>query len=425
MVRAIFAIVILASACARESFVEGTLGTAPSSSEEGSSGEPPARASADAGEESSSSDGGESSSSDDAGMDPVDDDEPAPLQQVAIAAGRTKDAERVATLPIARSEAMAPRRIVLQLAPDELPDLKVGDLLIVGAEAQVTTRCDVGQTAPGCNYDPSIRAQLVITSDADDTDPGGAESHALADAKTQTCTKSEHHCMFVFAPSDAKNVLGGGLPCLAAHTCHVSLVMWAWDPNARSGNVDRVLVGENEGDYLANGVVQGDKARLVAVRERGLAAGDRHERETSGTGNLQVPSDASATLVYSHELADGLAKDEQFLIEAKLVTAVGGRARVSSKLFVTKDPNATDGHAPEGIVPQEIGEHNGTNCTAGQSPCTTRKVAVFRASDDVAGPVYVNVVVHGAVPGGGSTAITVHRGDGFVRSTRYEAQQRG
>ncbi|HWB82302.1 MAG TPA: hypothetical protein VG755_45370 [Nannocystaceae bacterium] len=416
---------ILTSACTGESLVEGTLGAAPSSSEESSSGAPPARVDADTGDESSSSSSdAESSSTDDTG-DSVDDDEPVPPKQVAIAAGRTKDAERVATLPIARSEAMAPRKIVLQLAPDELPDLEVGDLLIVAAEAQVTTRCDVGQTAPGCNYDPSVRAQLIVTGDADDTDPGGPESHALADAKTQTCTKSEHHCMFVFETSDTKSLLGGGLPCITARTCHVSLVMWAWDPDARSGNVDKVLVGENEGDYLQNGVVKGDKARIVAVRERGLATGDRHEHESSGSGNVSVPSNANATLVYSHELADGLAQDEQFLIEAKFVTAVGGRARVSSKLIVSTDPSATEGNGPDAITPREIGEHNGINCTAGQSPCTTRKVAVFRASADVPGPVYVNVVVHGAVPGGGSTAITVHRGEGFVRSTRYEAEQRG
>jgi hypothetical protein len=424
VVRAILAIGILTSACANESLVEGTLGAAPGSADESSSGEPPARASADAADDDESSSSAGTSSSD-TGADPIDDDEPAPVKRVAIAAGRTKDAERVATLPIARSEATATRKIVLQLEPDELPDLQAGDMLIVGAELQVTTRCDVGQTAAGCGYDPSIRAQLVITADADDTDAGGPESHALSDAKTQTCTKSEHHCMFVFKPSDATSMLGGGLPCIAAGECRVSLVMWAWDPNARSGDVDRVLVGENEGDYLQNGVVQGDKARLVAVRERGLDASDRHTRDSNDGGDLHVPADASATLVYSHELADGLTKDEQFVIEAKLVTAVGGRARVSSKMFVTTDPQATAGNGPDAIVPREIGEHNGINCTSGQSPCTTRKVAVFRANEDITGPVYVNVVVHGAVPGGGSTAITVRRGDGFVRSTRYEAGQRG
>ena len=347
---------------------------------------------------------------------------------VEIEPGPIDDAELVGTLPVARNETGAERRVVLQLGPERLPELQRGDRLLAAAEVQVTTRCDVGQTAPGCGYDPTIAAQLVLTGDPADVDPAGAESIALSEVQTLVCTKGEHHCMFVFRPDESSTSIDDAaeLPCIAAGECNVSLVMWAWDPGARADGVDKVLVGENEGDYLVNHVVQGDKARLMAVRERGPIGDDVDERETTDMGALAVPTDASSTLVYSHLLVeDGLRTDEQFVVEAMFVTAVSARARVSSKLFVTRDPTATDGNGIAAIAPTQIGEHNGTNCTAGASPCTTRKVAVFRATADVEGPVYVHVIVKSAVPGGGSANVTVDRSAGWLRSTRYAATLRG
>lgn len=347
--------------------------------------------------------------------------------RVEIVPGPTDDAELVGTLAVARSEGEAERRVVLQLGPDRVPDLQRGDRLLAAAEVQVTTRCDVGQTAVGCDYDPTISSQLVLTGDAADVDAAGDESIPLSDMQTQTCTKGEHHCMFVFRPelSAVSFDESTALPCLQDDTCHVSLVMWAWDPGARADGVDKVLVGENEGNYLDNHVVQGDKARLMVVRERG-PIDDVDERETTGTDAIAVPTDASATLVYSHLLSDaGVRTDEQFVVEAMFVTAVSARARVSSKMFVTRDDTQTDGNGIAAIAPTQIGEHNGFNCTAGTSPCTTRKVAVFRATADVDGPVWVHVFVKSAVPGGGAANVTVDRSAGWLRSTRYAAALRG
>jgi len=72
----------------------------------------------------------------------------------------------------------------------------------------------------------------------------------------------------------------------------------------------------------------------------------------------------------------------------------------------------------EKITPTAIGEHNGANCT---STRTTREVAVFRVDQDMAGPVYVNLVAKSEVPGGGNARVVVKRGDSFVRSVRYGA----
>lgn len=352
---------------------------------------------------------------------------PMPIDEkhVRVEAGQTRDAELVERLPVGTSENAAKRRVVLRLSPQELPDLEVGDRLIAAAEVQVTTRCDVGQSAPGCDYNPKVRGQLILTGNADDVDAGGAESVALSSVQTQTCTKNEHHCMFVFRPHDATRTIGAELPCVATGTCRVNLVMWAWRGKARPDGKDKVLVGGNDGNYLENGKVDGDKARLMVVRERGIEAADRHERETTGQGSKNVPTTTAPVLVYSHRLKQGgLRAGEQFLVEAKIVARVGGRARFSTKMFVTKNADAVDGGAPDAIVPKQIGEHNGVNCLPGKD-CVTRKVAVFRVKEDLAGPVYVNVVVKSAVPGGGSTNVSVRRDAGWVRSTRWEADHEG
>jgi hypothetical protein len=364
------------------------------------------------------------SSADDGTTEPAPDlppVEPDPAARVLVVSGPTNDAELVKVLKVARTEDAAERRVVLRLGPDELPDIAEGDRVSALAEAQVTTRCDVGQTAPGCGYDPEIAARLVLR--------GAADAAVTLASATQTCTKGEHHCMFVFRATDATDatdattIVDASVSCAATQDCAIELEMWAWDPDARAGGVDRVIVGENEGNYLDNGEVKGDKARLMAVRERGTSDADRIEAETTAGGQLDIPTDASSVIVYSHPLVD-LRAGEQVVLDAKIVTAVDSRARVSSKMYVTREPADTAGAAMDGASPQMLGEHNGTNCTAGTSPCTTRKVAVFEATEDL-GDVFVNVVIRSAVPGGGTTSVTVQRIDGWLRSTRYAAGLRG
>ena len=244
----------------------------------------------------------------------------------------------------------------------------------------------------------------TLTGTSGDKDPGGPESAALSAVQTLTCTQAEHHCLFTFQRDDTSATLQGALdlPCVAADDCHVNLVMWAWHPDARAGGLDKLLVGENEGDYLANGIAEGDKGRLMAVRERDLTAADRPRSETTGGGTKEIPTTTAPTIVYSHRLKPGdLVAGEQYLVEAKVVVDVSSRARFSTRMFVTKDPDATDPSPPAQIFPGAIGEHNGVNCTPGTSPCTIRKAAVFRVTDDLAGPVHINLV---AVSRDGSAA---------------------
>ncbi len=347
------------------------------------------------------------------------------VKRVLVKAGDTDNAELVKKLPIARSQDSATRRVVMRLRPDDIPDLAPGDRLSAPAEVQVTTRCDVGQTAPGCDYNPKVAAQLILAGDPDDTHADGPGSVSLSPRAELSCTKAEHHCKFIFPVSAATRRLvdGADIPCVAEDSCTINLVMWAWDSHARAGQVDDVLVGENEGNYLDNGVVKGDKGRLMVVRERGIGDADRGERETSGSGTITIPTTIHPVVVYSHPLkADGagLTRGEQFVVEGKVVTAVSSRARVSTQLIVSKSPSDTGGGIDH-INPRSISEGNGINCTPGTSPCTSRKVSVFRVEADIAGPVYVNLVAVSAVPGGGSANVTVHRSDGYLRSTRYPA----
>jgi hypothetical protein len=332
----------------------------------------------------------------------------------------------VKTLEVGKSNAGAKRVVALRLRPDEVPKLLEGDALSAVAELQVTTRCDVGQTAAGCGYNPNVAAQIILTGNADDTNPDGAGSRALSDVKKMTCTAAEHHCMFTFGPGDARAQLTGGfdLPCVATDSCHVNLVAWAWHPDARTNGADKVIVGANEGNYLANGEVEGDRARLAVIRERGVDPDDRHERETKGGGDVTVPTTAQSVLAYSHPLkagGAGLVAGEHFVFEAKLVVETAGRVRFSALAFLTKDPGAKDGDGLDKTFPVQIGEHNGINCTPGTSPCTLKKAGVFRVDEDIDAPVYLNVVVRSEVPGGGSTNVRLERGDGWVRTTRVDA----
>lgn len=348
---------------------------------------------------------------------------------VGVHPGETGEAELAGFLPVARREGDAERRVVMRLGPGELPDLRTGDRLITPAEVEVTTRCDIGQNAPGCNYNPHIAAQLILTGRRDDVRASGDGSVAFSDVAQITCTKAEHHCKIVFTPRQANHRLTGryDLPCVRDDSCHVNLVMWAWHGDARSGGQDRVIVGENEGNFLQHEAAghaergrDGDKGRLMAVRERGVRPADRDRSRTSGSGSRRVPTNASSVLIYSHRIGRDLRAGENFVIEAKVVAAVSDRARFSTLMFVTKDPRATSaGSVTNKIFPSQITEHNGINCTRGTSPCTTRRVAVFRVTEDIRGPVYVNLIARSAVPGGGSANVTVRRGDGWIRSTRY------
>jgi hypothetical protein len=367
-----------------------------------------------------SPDSGMSSSPDSSAGGSADAPTAGATKSVAITPGDTSTPELVKFVPVGTSEANAQKRIALHLTPEDLPDLASGDRLIVPVELQLTTRCDIGQTAAGCNYNPTATVKLVITGDANGT--GGSNSKVIA-TETLSCTKAEHHCMFVFTPGAATLALDESIPCVATDSCYVNVVVSAWDAAARPGGQDVMLVGGNDGDFLLNGQVEQDIARIMAVRERGIEMADRAVTETSGTGTQSINLSAAAELVYSQRLKPAgmsLEAGEQYIIEAKIVASVTNRARFSSKLFLTHNASEVEGDGIPGVTPGSISEHNGQNCVDDNN-CTTHKVAVFKVDQTIAEPVFVNIFVKSEVPGGGAASVTVKKADGFMRSIRYGA----
>ena len=243
-------------------------------------------------------------------------------RKVGLTPGDDDHAELVKLLPVAKSEGAASRHVALQLTPAQLPHLAPGDRLTVAAEVQVTTRCDVGQVAPGCDYDPHVKAQLILTGDPNGKDGNGAGATVL-DIQSTQCSKAEHHCMFVFRPGQTSASLER-LPCMASDSCRVNLVLWAWHPDARSDGQDEVLVGGNDHDFLQNHKVEGDVSRLMAVRERGVRASDRDVRETSGSGTMSVNTTARPEVVYSQRLtSSGLRAGER--VPVRIICAISAR----------------------------------------------------------------------------------------------------
>jgi hypothetical protein len=338
---------------------------------------------------------------------------------VALGLGKGHKAEMVKFLQLGKSEHAAKREVVLHLSPADLPALEPGDHLFTPCEIEVTNQADVGQSGPGSNVEPKVAAMLLLTGNPHATDTG-KDAKKIA-GQQQTVTKNEHHAMFTFG--DEASIQVPNTHAVQQDQPHVTLVMWAWDPHARSGGQDKVLVGANKHDYLQNHKPpEQDRARLNAVDEHGVTAGDRHEMHARAHGDEHIPVNGSEQIVYSLCLnPDGnpIEAGSQYYVESKIVADTNSRARLSAKMVVSGHHHATGGHIG-GISPGQIGEHNGINVTAG-SPDAIRKVGVFRVDKPLQGKVYVNVIVEAEVPGPGGANVTVKKADGYLRATRYDA----
>jgi hypothetical protein len=321
---------------------------------------------------------------------------PASGAPAEVSAGDIDSPELVKTIPVAgkkKGQIKLRPRVVMQLAPGQIPDLAPGDLLRAMAELEVTTQCDVGQGGQRCSYNPKVRAALVLSGSGTVAAPPGTSlpflgANGQPAERGETCTKSEHHCVLVFGFDDATLRLVGSPPCAATQQCYINLVAWAKHPKAQKG--DRLLIGENNGNFLRNGDVDPDKGRLMVIRDRGAQT----EVSTENRGQMRIPTNKRPTKFFSAKLKDGdLNANSRYAIEVTVRARAKGRARLSSKMFLTKNRGADDGNGIEGTTPGAISEHNGINCSGG---CTFRRVAVFSVDRDVSGPVFVNVHGRGA-----------------------------
>jgi hypothetical protein len=339
----------------------------------------------------------------------------------AIDFGRTDTAERRKFLPVGRTAGVS-RFVVMRLRPSDLPNLAAGDMLRAAAELQVTTRCDIGQVAPGCGYTPHVRLQLVISGNANGTDPRAQGTLALSDVKRFECTKDDHHCVKIINFSEASLKLAGAPHCVADNSCFINLVAWAYHPDARSSGQDKLLLGANEGDFLANNNIEQDRGRIMAIRERDLTAADVAFRVTKHDvrgGPIDLASNGQSKRIYSHTLNAGadLKAGQKFRVWADVDASSNNRVNLSLEMFVTKNRLDSNGGAISDTSPKAISEHNGTNCSPGND-CHLRKVTVFAIDRDIRGPVYVNIAASTEVPGSGSATTTIHD-SGSVKVLRY------
>lgn len=342
----------------------------------------------------------------------------------AITAGKTHRAELRKFLPIGRTPG-ARRYVVMRLRPRDLPDLARGDTLRAAAELQVTTRCDVGQVAPGCDYNPRVALQLVLSDDPDGTNPHARGTVALSRIHKLACTRDDHHCVEAIGFSDARLALrpGAAPRCVDDDRCYVNLVAWAYHADARGDGKDVLLIGANEGNFLDNGEIEQDRGRIMAIRERGLTAGDVAQRVTRHTvrrGAIALASNDRWTRIYSHTLNGGadLRAGQKFRVWTNVDASSNHRVNLSLLFFATKHRFDRNGGSVDALRPAQLTEHNGTNCSPGND-CHLRKVAVFEVDRDVRGPVYLNVAASTEVPGPGVATTTIHD-TGFIKAVRYD-----
>lgn len=340
-----------------------------------------------------------------------------------ITAGPTDNAELRKLLPIGRT-ADADRFVLLRLRPSDLPMLQFDDMLRAAAELQLTTACDIGQTGPSCGYSPHVRMQLLLSGNPDATDASGAGTVSLSGVKEFDCTANEHHCVKSIDFGDASRRLraDNSPPCVANNSCFVNLVVWAFHGDARGGGQDKIIVGANEGNFLDNGKVEQDRARIMAVRERNVAPADvslhvtdhdvKKDPITMSSGDKERP-------IYLAALNGGrdLRAGEKYRVWSEVHASSNHRVNLQLEMFLTKSKSDGNGGKVDGIEPGPISEHNGANCSPG-TDCHLRKVAVFEVKRDVKGPVFVDIAAATEVPGPGAATTTIHD-DGFVKVVRY------
>jgi hypothetical protein len=346
---------------------------------------------------------------------------------VAVATSGQRS-ELLNTIPITRTPGAAPR-VVMSLAPGQLPSLIEGDRLRASAEVQITADCTFQR--PRCagrpyRYTPVLRGKLILADGSQVT--GGVGAVSLSGTDTNVCRQKtgdrEHHCMLV--PRGGIDIGGGeALPCDPS-SCHVNFVVDAHDPRAGAGDV--VVVGGQR----PNGDVLQDKGRVNAVRLRGDTDPLTSTLSASGRVHEALSLSLSKQVVYSQRL-DGLRDHEQLEVEATMITSISHlpyAARVGARLILAKGKRATgQGHVVKQIADMngEIAENNGFNCTQAESPCLTRKVGVLKMKQDANGPLYVNLV---AITGPKNTNaalgdhVKVGKGGG-LRVTRFAPELEG
>jgi hypothetical protein len=313
--------------------------------------------------------------------------------------------ELVKTMPIGRN-ADDHRQVVMSLQPGNLGGLRDGDRIDATAEVEVSVclkpnprhgsnRACIGRTY---GYNPKVRAELVLGSGGD---ASGGGSTVFLGSDQGTCTQRQpnrnHHCVLVI-DDGGTTVKEDALPC-NDETCHVNLVLSAWDRQARGGH--KLVVGADSDGKRVNG----DKGRINVVRFRPESQ-DRVNpvvTEARVRPRLAIASDNGSPkekALYSVKL-EGLRAGEQLVVDAKAVAKIGHHPysvfMTNSLVLSERRDSASREGWPErvGDLNGQIAEANGFNCTQGDSghenPCVVRKVGVLEITRDSPRTLFVNL----------------------------------
>ena len=338
-------------------------------------------------------------------------------------------------IPIKRSPGKA-RRVVLSLGPGELPPLATGDVLRANAEIQLSTTCATPD--PRCigrrySFSPKFAGQLVLADAQGATRGPGvvAVTPRFQIGCGQRRPNRNHHCVLTLPDAPFEIADAGQLPCLASG-CYLNLVVGAYSPKARDGNV--MVVGGDRPD----GTIKPGGGQLNAIVIP-PSQGAPTSAVTTTPASSRIPLGASHggyhTVVYSVEL-DGLEAGDVLDVGALQRTDVSAfdlPLFVGTEVILAGSPNGTQGKPAYGTQQGLITPANGVNCTQGPSPfrtpCSSYKAGTIAITQTpltnlgTPKPLYVNVLsrTFPKVAQAARQPVSVVKRGGYLSVVRYPA----
>lgn len=280
----------------------------------------------------------------------------------------------------------------MELEPEAMPALEIGDRLRVSAELALTTDCT--KPLPRCTgrpyrFDPRYQTQVLLSSAA------GEEALAKdAGRCVQQPGDRQHHCVLSYHGMEAAEA-AERLSC-ADEGCSIAFLIRAHNPQAQGG--ERLILGGQD----ATGRIRQDRGRINALRIRpGWAALPDPTR--AGPVRTSLAPDLRKRVIYSVKVPD-LRQGEvlEAWVDARAeVDHLPYPAFVSSQIVLAESPNATHGKRFTSKVARLRGEFNeatGTNCTQAQTPCPVQRTGLLEIRSDSqtpsggSVPLFVNVV---------------------------------
>lgn len=327
-----------------------------------------------------------------------------PVREIQTAT-TTADPELRPWIRITKQTAVKPVP-VMSIERGELPNLSLGDSLVVNAEVQVTTDCRrPSRRCAGSiySYTPTVRGQLILRP----REPGSAPITFGPERRLRCVQRRparQHHCVLVFQTKET--FLGSRQADCLPRRCSLDLDLSA--ANRRAGAGDRLVIGGQRPD----GSIVGGHGKISAIRVPGPAEPPTLQASEDRLTD-SVPLDREPRSILSVRLPQTgtFAVDARFTSD---VSSTGFNDLVSSRLIVARTPRATQsqGYARIGASEGSVSPTNGTNCTLAQGSCSHRKAGVISigpTEDPGRRPLFVNLVVsakpkyHGGASGPASS----------------------